>query len=811
VVSEEAGSTDPFQLVGQTLERRFRIERKVAEGGFGVIYRAWQLALDRAVALKVLKVPAGLTVAERGAFLRAFQGEARTSARLKHPHIVEVHDFGVSEWAGSGPLHWMALEWLEGRTLEDLLEEKRTEPPMRPVPALQLMRPVLEAIAYAHRLGVVHRDLKPGNIFLVQSSGVTIPKVLDFGIAKLLAGPDEVAKRTTQGLSGFSPDYVAPEQILRKRTGPPTDVHALALIMTEILTGRPPYADTADHLSAVLSEQRPTPGARGIDVDAWEAVLVRALSLRPADRYPDAGGFLVALAEGLASGAATLPATAPAPPRPRSPRTRRFAGLVVGLLMVAAAVVGSWRAWRSSPGPKGRLMMAVLPFANIAGDPQQQYLADGLTEGMITQLGRMTPDRLAVIARTSVMQYRDTRKSIKEIGRELNVAYVLECSVQRAGSRLRIGAQLIQVSDQSTLWTDSYDREMKDALNLQSEVAQVVAAQVRLKLTPQQAAGLSRVRSLNPAAYDAYLKGRFFRERATLEGYRRAVASFQEALALDPGYAAAYAELAEAYAIQPLAAEVPSELVVPQARAAALRSLELDDQLAEGHAILAVLLAVYGWDWAGAQEHFLRALTLDPNNADTRRHYARAYLLPVGRYTEAIDELKRAIELSPLSLSSNESLGHAYYSARRYDQAIAQLRKTIALDPTFYRPHFVLGRVYLAQGRLQEARAEADVVGNHGSDPAYLRALVRGPEAMLAQIQRLKAAPELDSMALAMLYTALGRRDDAFTWLEQAYRERAAGLTGLQAPIWDPLRTDPRLAHLMARVGIPSAAASGVR
>jgi serine/threonine protein kinase len=288
-------AADPFGLIGETIERRFHVERPVAEGGFGIVYRARQTALGRTVALKVLKTPAGLTPAQVTVYHETFAAEAQTIARLTHPHIVDVHDFGWTQRASGGDLHWMALEWLQGRTLEALLEERRRTGagPMEPGVALRLLRPVIEAIAFAHREGVAHRDIKPENIFLVEGPSGPIPKVLDFGIAKIVAGDGAMGLQMTGGVPGFSPDYAAPEQIGYGRTGPFTDVHALGLVLGELLTGQRPY--DGGGFEAVMSDRRPTPAARGIAAGAWEPVIARAVALRPAVRYRDAGALLRAL------------------------------------------------------------------------------------------------------------------------------------------------------------------------------------------------------------------------------------------------------------------------------------------------------------------------------------------------------------------------------------------------------------------------------------------------------------------------------------------------------------------------------------
>jgi eukaryotic-like serine/threonine-protein kinase len=304
VGARSGGRIDPFQLVGTTLDRRFRIDAEIAEGGFGIVYRAYQITLDRPVALKVLKVPGDLSAEERSQFQRNFAAEARTIARLRHPSIVEVFDFGVSDGRDGAPLLWMALEWLDGRTLEDFLEAQRGEPPVSPAAALAFIRPAIETIAYAHSLNVVHRDLKPGNLMITTVHGARFLKVLDFGISKIMTAHERserlISARTTRGAPAFSPAYAAPEQLAHGRTGPWTDVHAIGLILTELTTNLSPFGRGDGQIfEQVLSQQRPTPGRRGVDVGPWEPILQKAMALSPGERYSDAGALLQALTEAL--------------------------------------------------------------------------------------------------------------------------------------------------------------------------------------------------------------------------------------------------------------------------------------------------------------------------------------------------------------------------------------------------------------------------------------------------------------------------------------------------------------------------------
>jgi TolB-like protein/Tfp pilus assembly protein PilF len=486
------------------------------------------------------------------------------------------------------------------------------------------------------------------------------------------------------------------------------------------------------------------------------------------------------------------------------------------IAVVAIAATGASRAWRHSKqaSPAPRIMMAVLPFEDFTGDPQKEYFADGLTEGMISQLGRLQPERLGVIARTSVAQYRHTKKSVKEIGHELGVEYVLECSVQRVESHMRIDAQLIQTSDQTQIWSETYEREIKDVLELQSNVARSIAGQVRLKLSPEQTAGLSRARSLNPDAYDAFLRGRYFQQKMTPDAIRQAAAYYQQAIELDPNYAVAYAGLAQMTVVQQMNGSARPDEVGPREKSLALRALELDDQLAEAHAELAFNLLSHEWDWAGAQLQFRRALELDPNNADIRRRYAAEFLSSIGRHTDAIAELKSVVEYAPLFFPAHTMLGRTYYHARRYDEAIAELTRTTALDASPL-PHLWLGLAHAAKGKYNEALGELKKTGDMIVECVAARGYVLAragdrPEAekVLDQLIVRSSTGYVPPDYVAKIYAGLGNRDDAFARLEKAYVEHSFWLIFLRVdPAWDSIRDDARFVDLVRRVGIPSAAA----
>jgi len=493
---------------------------------------------------------------------------------------------------------------------------------------------------------------------------------------------------------------------------------------------------------------------------------------------------------------------------------RRFWVPVLGLVpaLVAAGYFARGAFTRHAVSPAGRIMLAVLPFENLTGNPQQEYLSDGLTEEMITQLGRLHPERLGVIARTSAMQYKNTGKRTDQIGSELGVAYLLEGSLRRVGDRVRVSAQLIQVRDQTHLWAESYERDLRDILGLQSEVAQAIAREIDLKLTPQQQARVARARPMDRQAYELYLKGRYFWNKRSEEGYTRAIRYFEQAIAQDAAYAQAYAGLADAYALLGSMpnAELPRSEAMPRARAAALRALELDDSLAEAHTSLAFVRMHFEWDWPVSKHEFARALELNPGYA-TAHHWYAFWLLAQGRAEEALQEIRLAQQLDPLSLIINTDVGEMLYYARRYDEAVEQGRRALEMDPGFTLAHCLVGIAYVGTRQFPAAIKELEATARVAGRRADLLAAVgfaygeagRTTEAWKVVEELKQAAQGRGGMdhSIAVVLAGLGEKDQAFAWLEKAYQEHEGGLILLKVnSVLDPLRSDPRFEDLVRRV-----------
>ena len=514
------------------------------------------------------------------------------------------------------------------------------------------------------------------------------------------------------------------------------------------------------------------------------------------------------------SEAAGAPAYAltPGVTRARSGRTWALPSLALILMVLAVGYFQRSRSRFRSQPINVRVMLAVLPFQNLTGDASQDYFSDGLTGEMIARLGRLDPDHLGVIARTSVMHYKNSPEQVDEIGRKLGVQYVLEGSVRRDSDKVRITAQLIQVKDQTHLWSRQYDRELSHLLTLQSEIAQEISGEIQPTLGQPVKSDSTQflLAPKNYEAYDLYLKGRYYWNKRTAQGFQQAVECFTQAVAKDPTYARAYAGLADSYALMSAYYVAPPSEVMPKARAAALKALELDEKLADAHVSLALIAQNYDWDWQTSEKEFLRAISLDPNYA-TAHHWYAEHLALLGRFDEAFREMQRARELDPLSLIIQVDNGVFLYFSRQYDRAIAQFRAVLDLDPDFPRAH-IISYAYVQQGRFADALA--DIKSWRRIDTNYFveseEAYVYGCQGQLEQarralekLQMLDHHQAIDPFIFVGPYIGLGYKDGAFVWLDKSVTAHSPGVTALKVdPLYDPLRADPRFQQLLRRVGL---------
>lgn len=836
---------------------RYEVVSLLGAGGMGEVYLAKDQHLDgKEVALKVLPAAALADEAAR----KRLRKEAIALSRISHPNIATVSDFDTHEG-----VDFLVMEYVPGHTLTHRLA--RGPIPEKEVAALGVQ--IASALEEAHEHGVVHRDLKPANVVVTPKGQA---KVLDFGLAKLLRPATETAATQTlseiRGAAGTLP-YMAPEQLRGEGVDARTDIFALGAVLYEITTGERPFREesSARLTDAILHQAPVTPRALRPQISQdLERIILKCLDKDPDGRYQHADDLSVDLrklkavtdsppgrdhelhtiqsrvlaaasvrelekqryaiqeylprnlynTEGLALRDQVEQAIhrhAPARHMAASFRWRPMAG---ALGVIAALLVGSsyfvWRALSEAAPPLGRIeSLAVLPFENLSGDPEQEYFADGMTEELISSLAKIKA--LKVISRTSVMRYKGARKPLPEIARELGVDAVVEGTVRRSEDRVRITTQLIEAASDRHLWAEGYERDLRDVLALQSDVARSIAHEVRAVLTPQEQFRLASARRVKPEAYEAYLKGRYHWNKRAEEGFRRAIGYFERAIEEDPADARPYSGLADAYSMLGSYSLSPLAETFPKARAAAMKALEIDDTLAEAHTSLAWVRLAFDWDWTGAAHEFERAIELDPSYA-TAHHWYSYYLAATGQLNSAVESVRRAERLDPLSLSISKSVGLMLSLLGEYNQAEEHLRRGIEMEPGFADAHIRLGWVLFRKGENEEAIAEFQkAIDLSGESTEYLAALGTAyarygernkARKLIEDLKRLSKGTFVAGSHVASIYAELGENDLAFRWLEKAYEERDSNLSliNLHAGL-DRLRSDSRFAHLLRRIGLP--------
>ena len=783
-------------MIGRTFSH-YRVEARLGAGGMGEVWRARDEHLHRDVAIKLLP---GDVLGDREAHER-FRREALALSRLSHPHIVTVFDFDAQEG-----LDFLVMELILGESLA----ERVARGPLPLDEVARLGRQIADALDAAHTHGVIHRDLKPGNVMITPRGDAT---VLDFGLARRMSVGDGestvTALTTSQSTLGTLP-YMAPEQHLAKPAGPAADLWALGAVLYEMATGRRPFDQQVSGalVHAILNEDPPRTRTLRPEIPEWlETLILACLAKEPADRPASARVVIEALDQARAPkdpARRGRPHGRAAGPSRRIPATALVAGGVVAatvaLAFLAVALLHPSHAIRS---------LAVLPLENLSRDADQEYFADGMTDEIITTLAKI--GALRVIARSSVASYRGTQKSIAQIARELGVDALVEGSVLRAGSQVRINARLIRAATGQDLWDEHYERGLENVLALQSEVAEAIAKQIQVAVTPEERQRLATTRQVNPQAYEAYLRGRQAWDQGTVESFRKSLTYFEEAAKIDPTYAPAYAGIADAYWSFSNLTMPPNE-AMPPALAAARKALQLDESLAEAHTSLATLEMEYEWNWADAEREFRRAIELKPGDAAAHRQLAFYYRFH-GDYARDHAEMEKASALDPLSEFTIGQLGWPEYFARRYDDALAIFRQTVAKAPNEFEVYGGLGMAYEAKRQYPEAIAafekecQAFPVGQTKTFLAHAFAVAgrtREAHAVLDTLIRDRAKTFVSAVDIAAVFAGLGERDSALSWMEKGIDEHAGWLEFIKIdPRYDPLRGDPRFQAVQRRVGLP--------
>ncbi len=762
-----------FSAVVAALAQQYEVIREIGRGGMATVYLANDRRHSRRVALKVMHPELAATVgADR------FEREIRIAAGLTHPNILALHDSGEA----SGILFY-AMPYIEGESLRRRLDRAHDLPINE---AIAIARGVADALGHAHALGFIHRDVKPENILLAGDH----PLLADFGIARAM-GVGTTQEITESGHSVGSPLYMSPEQAAAEGSvDGRADLYSLGCVLFEMLVGTPPYSGHS--AMRLMSEHTiaPIPQARVMRGDvskALEAVVTRALAKSPDDRFPSALAFLTALDVAM---------------RPIDARNSASTSASRALAEISGPdwVTPVKRAESSAPVSS----LAVLPFIDLSEAKNQEFLCDGMMEDLRATLSRLPGFRVA--SRTSAMMYKGRAVDVRTIGRELDVAAVLEGTVQRIGNQLRISAALIGTADGFQLWSETFDRDATDIFTVQNDIARSVAES--LSVTLSRLPSVAPRNTPNVEAYQLYLRGRHFWGRRQADGLQKAIECYRQALELDPLYVMPYVGLADAFNSFGAYEHLPPKDAFPKVIAAAERALSLDPTLAEAHTALGCARAHYSWNWREAEESFRQALALNPQYSLAHAYYA-LMLSACGRHDRARDAVARAQQLDPLSPIYGALVGWVAYFARRNDDAIHQFRLSIEMEPSYRVTHSLLGFAYLAANRPDDAleqfaalRDYPTALGGLGHTYALLG---RRDDALgvLAEMDRRAEGNYVSAYNRSLVHLGLGDRETALAWLERAADERTYLMSYMAVTsILDPLRDDPRFAALQERMGL---------
>jgi serine/threonine-protein kinase len=783
-------------MVGKTLSH-YRILQVLGSGGMGDVYLALDEKLDRTVALKILPTE----VAADPDRMRRFSQEARAVSALNHPNVAHIYEIGEAEG-----IHFIAMQYVEGVTLNTRLNEK----PLPIDEAVSIAMQVADALTEAHARGVIHRDIKPANIMVNNRGHV---KVVDFGLAKI--NPQSTPESITAQISNDPPTrtgviigtihYLSPEQAMGKPVDGRSDLFSLGVVLYQMATGKLPFGgETAiEMMHNILRSDPDAPGRLNRRISPeLERIIAKSMEKDPERRYASANEMLADLQKlkrHIDSGVTDFPLLPFGALRRRTPQS-----IFLVLILVAAATALYF--WKGQQKPVDSI--AILPFVNTNGGTETEYLSDGITEGVINSLSQIP--QLRVMARSTVFAYKGKQSNPRKVGQDLRVEAVLTGTVSHRSQNLSVQAELVDVKDGAQMWGNQYNTDLSNILQTQEEIIREISNGLRLRLTGEQEERLTKHYTKNTEAYDLYLKGRYYWNKRTAEGFQKAIDQFNLAIRKDPQYALAYTGLADCYTLLPAWAFMKPNEAHPKATKAAAQALEIDETLAEAHTALAHTLHNYEWNWTAAEREYQRAIQLNPNYAIAHHWYSNL-LSDLGRSEEAIAEKQRALRLDPLSLVINADFGNILYHQRKYDDAILQLQKTLELDSNFPLAYQFLGYVYEVRKRYDEEVASFKKgLQSSPNDPELKADLARalalsGDKAQARQIlnELLELSQERYIVAyeIAMIYDGLGEKFETFDWLEKAVEERSYQVSSMSVdPRLDPLRSDPRFKKLLERL-----------
>jgi serine/threonine protein kinase/tetratricopeptide (TPR) repeat protein len=787
---------------GTTFASRYEVIEELGKGGMGKVYRVEDKKIKEELALKLIKPE----IAADKKTIERFGNELKFARQIAHRNVCKMYD--LSEAEGT---HYITMEYVPG---EDLKSFIRRAGPLSAGKTIYIAKQVCAGLAEAHRLGVVHRDLKPQNVMIDKEGNV---RIMDFGIARSLK-----AKGVTgAGVMIGTPEYMSPEQAEAKEVGKRSDIYSLGVILYEMVSGKVPFeGETPLSIAMRHKSEAPTdPKELNSQIsDDLSSLILKCLEKDKEKRFQSAEEVRSEL-ERIEKG---IPTTEIEIPK-RKPITSREITVTFGLkkllipaLVVVAIIIAAVIIWQvlpqreAVPPPTGMHSIAVLPFEDLSPQKDQEYLCDGLAEELINRLTNI--ERVKVPARTSAFSFKGKELGIQDIGKELKVEMLLEGSIRKADNRLRIQVQLVNVADGYPVWSQKYERNMEDIFALQDEISLAIVDNLKIKLLGDEKERIVKHHTENIEAYNLYLQGRYFWNQRTREGLRKSVDYFKQAIEIDPDYALAYSGLADSYITAGDYLYLPPKEAFSEARAAALKALELDKNLAEAYNALAAIKKYYDWDWQGAEREHKRALELNPNYPTAHQWYAE-FLAAMGRFDEALAEVKRAQELDPLAPIKYFSEAFIHWLARQYDQAIERCEKALELDPDFFIVFEYLALSYYHKGMYDEFMLNRPKSMAHaGISPkeieefrnVYEKSGIRaGIQSELNHLKKLSEQHYVSPFYFADSYALLDEKDQAFEWLEKACEERSPMLVYLRNhPDFDNLRSDPRFKVLLKKIGL---------
>jgi serine/threonine-protein kinase len=743
----------------------YEIINQIGAGGMGEVYLAKDKKLDRNVAVKILNEEFSQDASNLNRFIR----EAKATSRLNHPNILVVHEIGQQE-----NTNYIVSEFINGKTLREVIKEKR----LKLSEVLDISIPIADALCTAHSSNIIHRDIKPENI-MVRPDGVV--KVLDFGLAKVVQQKDRSnfgLEESTVQLSHTAKDvimgtvsYMSPEQARAQRVDARTDIFSFGIMLYEMLTGQQPFTgETFSHTIVAILEKEPPPLSQFISSfpPEIERIIKNCLAKKADKRYSMAKSLLddlKDLKEELAF---------------QSKLERRSASnkkTETETQFIRAAITAK---------TEKRNSIAVLPFTNISAEAENEYFCDGLAEELLNALAKI--DDLKVAARTSAFSFKNKNTEVSQIGKTLNVSTILEGSVRKSGNRIRISLQLINVADGYHLWSERYDREMKEIFDVQDEITLAVVDALKVKLFGEEKAAILKRYTDSPEAYELYLKGLYHCYKWTDEGFRKSIEYFEKALEEDPEFAPAYAKIADYYHFTSHIGLFSPHEIHPKWKAAAQRALEIDEGLADAHLAMAHIYFYFDRDWAKAEGEFERAIELNANSTDAHKYYG-LFLASRERFDQAVAEGKKALALDPLSIAVNIVGGFIYLFVDRLDDALGLVRQMIELDSNAPQGYWVGGSLLMANGKYEEAVEAFQKSLSLGDNQMALAKLGcayglvgRRDEALkiLDQLFEMRKCRYAAPFNIARVYAGLGDNDNAFEWMEKAVEERDADLVFLK-------------------------------